>query len=52
MSKKESTPLGRAKVKFVKWLMSEQKISLRQAQLICYKKFYHGIPKELEWLAK
>lgn len=52
MSKTDSTPIGRAKVKFVKWLMSEKKISLREAKLICYRKFYHGIPEELKWLAK
>lgn len=50
--KEDSTPTGRAKVKFVKWLMAKQKISLREAKLICYKKFYHGIPEELKWLSK
>lgn len=50
--KGDSTPVGRAKVKFVKWLMAKKKLSLNEAKLICYKKFYHGIPKELEWLLK
>lgn len=50
--KEDSTPIGKAKMKFVKWLMAKQKLSLSEAKLICHHKFYHGIPKELEWLAK
>lgn len=37
--------IGAEKVKFVKWLMKKG-VSLREAKLIAYKKFYHGIPND------
>jgi len=37
--------LGAEKVKFVKWLMKKG-VSLREAKLIAYEKFYHGIPSD------
>jgi hypothetical protein len=35
-----SIPIGKRKVAFVKWLMSKQDKSLREARLLCHYKFY------------
>lgn len=33
-------PLGKRKILFVKWLMSKKGKCLREAKLLCYRKFY------------
>lgn len=40
-----SIPLGKRKVQYVKWLMHKFKYSLRQAQLLCFRKFYGEIAR-------
>jgi len=40
--------LGQKKVNFVKWLTKEKKVSLKEAKIICGRKFYHETKKERE----
>ena len=40
-------PLGKRKTKFVKWLMQKHKLTLKDAKLACYKKFYKEDQREM-----
>ena len=43
----DKLPLNKKKVEFVKWLMQKHKLTLKDAKLACYKKFYKEDHREM-----